>query len=274
MKPRRSIFASPCLLLLGLSLQLPALAGKVDDFYTVKGSDPTFSEVMKSGNLTKGKNSSKGFTGSKVSINHALFEGGPNADRPLIEDIKIHTLGNSSIDRKDFPKWSRWYQEDGNTQIFRLFKDEENVRNNRKFAARIEAHSTFGFKKGDGWQEWAATYTIIKPTRCCIFQAKNNVNHWSVMLNMNDEGDVRINSRTGEDKVLAENMTGKPFHIRIRENGQNYEVYFNGKKEGEGTFDRPKGKTSFRWGMYLGAKPVRSDAMILVTGAAVNPSDS
>lgn len=274
MKYLRTTLMTACHFLLGLALHLPAFAGREDDFYTQTGTDPIFAEVMKSGKLPRGKNSKNGFTGSEIKVNHDLLEDSPNAHRPLIRDIEIHTLGSTSIKPKDFPKWSRWYQEDGNTQVFRLFKDEENVRNSRQFAARIEANSTFGFKKGDGWQEWAGTYTIIKPTRCCIFQSKNSVNDWSVMINMNDDGDVRINSRRGEDKVLAENMTGKPFHLRIRDDGHNYEVYFNGKKEGEGSFERPKGHTGFRWGMYLGAKPVRSDAMILVTGAVINPSDS
>ncbi|MFC7335949.1 hypothetical protein ACFQY0_02065 [Haloferula chungangensis] len=229
---------------------------------------------MKSGDLPRGKNSATGFEGAKISINHELLKDGPNARRPLIQDIMIHTLGNSVIQRKDFSKWSRWYQEDGNTQIFRLFKDEENVRNSRGLAARIEAFSEFKWKKGDGWQEWVATYTIIKPHNCSIFQAKNPINDWSVMINMNKNGDVNLNHRRGEDKRLASNMTGKPFHIRIRENGHDYEVYFNGKLEGAGSYDRPKGETGFRWGMYLGAKPVTHDAMILVTGAAINPKDS
>ena len=259
------------ILLSGVFLVVNTGLGAVDDFYTQKGSDPSFEEVMKSGDLTRGKNSGVGFPGSKIKVNHELLKDGPNARRPLIQDILIHTLGSSAIQRRDFAKWSRWYQEDRNTQVFRLFKDEENVRNSRKLAARIEAFSEFKWKKGDGWQEWVATYTIIKPHKCAIFQAKNPINDWSVMINMNDDGDVTLNHRRGEDKLLARNMTGKPFHIRVRENGHDYEVYFNGKKEGEGTYERPEGKTGFRWGMYLGAKPVEHDAMILVTGAAVNP---
>lgn len=245
-----------------------------EEFFTQKGEDPSFAEVVASGDLPQGQNSRKGFEGSRVRINHELLEGGPNSERPLLEEIRIHTLGSSVINRGEFDNWSRWYQEDKNTQIFRLFEGEENVRNSRKLAARIEAFSIFDWKEGDGWQEWAGTYTIIKPHNCCIFQAKNPINDWGVMLNMNDEGDVKINHRRGEDKVLARGMVGKPFHIRVRDNGLDYEVYFNGKKEGEGSWPRPKGKTGFRWGMYLGAKEVRHDAMILVTGAAINPKDA
>jgi len=257
----------------GFILSSPVLAADAAAFYTQKGNDPSFEQVMASGQLPRGKNSGNGFEGSTIEVNHALLKDGPNGGRPMIQDIMIHTLGHSVISRKDFPRWSRWYQEDGNTQVFRLFKGEENVRNSRKLAARIEAHSQFGWKKGDGWQEWVATYTIIKPHSCAIFQAKNPINHWSFMLNMNDEGDVFLNHRRAENQILARDMVGKPFHVRLRENGHDYEVYFNGEKVGEGFYSRPKGKTSFRWGMYLGAKEVRHDAMILVTGAAINPKE-
>ncbi|HSP44320.1 MAG TPA: hypothetical protein VLO11_15705, partial [Luteolibacter sp.] len=182
------------------------------------------------------------------------------------KDIRIHTLGNSAIPRGEFKKWSRWYQEDGSTQIFRLFKNEVNVRNTRENAARIEAFSNLDFTRGD-WHEWSGTYTIVKPHSCAIFQSKNNINDWSVMINISDNGDVRLNHRRGRDKYIAKNMTGKPFHLRVRDNGHDYEVYYNGKKVGEGSYARPKGPNNFRWGMYLGNNPVRHDAMIFVSGA-------
>jgi hypothetical protein len=128
------------------------------------------------------------------------------------------------------------------------------------------------WKRG-AWQEWVGTYTIIKPHNAAIFQAKNNVNDWSVQLNMRSNGDVLLNHRRGKDKVIARNMMGKPFHVRVRDNGHDYEVWLNGVKQGGGSYARPAGDTSFRWGMYLGAADVRNDAMIFVTGAGINPRD-
>lgn len=268
---RKEVFLAA---LSALALSAPGGARpQPEDFFTKRGEDVPFSKVLASGQLTPGQNSREGFEGPRIRINRDLLEGGPNSDRRPIEDILIHTLGHSAIREDEFSNWSRWYQTDGNTQIFRLFKGEENQRNSRKLAARIEAHSEFKWQRGE-WQEFAATYTIIKPHNCAIFQAKNPLNDWSVMINMNDDGDVKINHRQGDDKTVARNMVGKPFHLRIRENGHDYEVYFNGRKEGEGSYDRPRGSTNFRWGMYLGAKEVRHDAMILVTGAAINPDDS
>lgn len=103
-----------------------------------------------------------------------------------------------------------------------------------------------------------------------IFQVKNNENHWAVQLNMNDKGDIILNHRRAKDEVIAKNMAGKPFLIRVRDNGLDYEVFLNGKQVGKGSYARPAGTTCFRWGMYLGEHPVNHDAMIFVSGASIN----
>jgi hypothetical protein len=89
------------------------------------------------------------------------------------------------------------------------------------------------------------------------------------MINLSDDGDIKLNHRRHqEDQIIARNMTGKSFHLRVRDNGHDYEVYLDGEKVGTGHYDRPEGHTVFRWGMYVGGKTlVRHDAMIFVTGA-------
>ncbi|BCX46250.1 hypothetical protein HAHE_01580 [Haloferula helveola] len=249
-----------------------AEAVDVAALYSQRGTDPTFGEIMKRNGLPRGSNSSGGYKGSTIRVSGDLVTSGPNERRKIPSAIKLHTLANSAIRRSDFEKWTRWYQEDGNTQVFRLFEGEENVRNTRKLAARVESFSELSWKKG-AWHEWVGTYTIIKPHGAAIFQAKNNENDWSVQINMGDNGDIRLNHRRGTDKVMARNMVGKPFHIRVRDNGHDYEVYLNGVKQGEGSYARPSGVTSFRWGMYVGGNEMRHDAMIFVTGAGIDPKD-
>jgi len=236
--------------------------------FTQTGSDPAFQDILKSGVLPKGQNSKVGVKGSSIAVKHELVELTPESRRPICKEIMIHTLGNSAIPRADFGKWSRWYQEDGATQIFRLFAGEENVRNTRPKAARIEAFSDEHWQQGE-WHEWSGTYTILKPHGAAIFQVKNDVNDWAVQLNMNSAGDIVLNRRRGEDLVIATNMVEKPFFIRVRDNGLDYEVYLNGTKAGEGAFARPAGTTAFRWGMYLGEHDVTRDAMVFVSGATV-----
>ena len=266
-KPASIIMKTPLFsLFLCVVFAQPVFSGPL---FTQSGTDPSFDEVMKSGKLPKGKNSKEGVTGSKINVENKLVELTPEAKRSFTEAIKIHTLGSSVIPRNDFKKWSRWYQEDGSTQVFRLFKGEENVRNAREKAARIEAFSDVKWKRGD-WHEWSGTYTIVKPHGAAIFQAKNPINDWSVQINMNASGDVILNHRRAEDKVIATGMVGKPFHIRVRDNGHDYEVYLNGNKVGTGFYARPEGDSGFRWGMYLGKSEVKQDAMLFVSGATVD----
>ena len=244
-----------------------ACGSESKELYAQSGEDPSFETLLKEQTIPDGRNSTEGVKGSIINVNNALVERGPNGSNPIPRDIKIHTLCNSVIARKNFDKWTRWYQEDGNTQVFRLFKGETNVRNERDLAARVEAFSELKWSRGQ-WHEWEGTYTIVKPHACAIFQAKNHENAWSVMINMSDDGDIKLNHRRHqEDVIIARKMTGKSFDLKVRDNGREYEVYFNGKKVGSGYYDRPEDQTCFRWGMYLGAHEVRHDAMIFVTGA-------
>lgn len=247
------------------------------DLYTQIGTDFTWEQLLNEKLIPIGVNSNGGVPGSEIDVKNDLIEQGPYANFPVEHGIRIHTVGNSAITRKDFYRWTRWYQEDGNTQVFRLFKGEHNVRNERIQAARIEAFSDVSWVKGE-WNEWVGRYTIIKtdgvsePHNCAIFQAKNNISDWGVMLNLTADGDIILNHRRHQpDVTIATNMTGKSFDVRIRDNGHDYEVYLDDEFVGSGYYERPEGKTSFRWGLYVGATDIGDDIMIFVTGATVNP---
>jgi len=229
-------------------------------------TDPTFKQLLDEKAFPIGEDSDKGVKGSTIRVNTKALMRAANSEAPIPQAIKLHTICNSHITRKDFNNWTRWYQEDGNTQVFRMFKGEHNVRNKRPDAGRIEAFTNLSWKRSDeAWHYWIGTYTIVKPHGAMIFQVKNDKNDWAVSIGMNDEGDIKLNHRRGqEDVVIAKRMVAKPFQIGIRDNGHNYEVYYNGEKVGEGEYDRPSGETVFRWGMYDGT--FRHDAMLLVTG--------
>lgn len=251
-----------------LTLTVAASAQKTQDFglYSQRGTDPTFQQLVKDGRLPEGKNTKGGVTGSQITVNRKAVEILPEAKRPIPRDIKLHTLLNSSIPRSDFAKSTRWYQEDGNTQIFRLFKGEENRRNARELAGRVETFSMMNWTAAGGkWYEWSGVVTGIKPTGS-IFQVKSTIEGPAVMIHMNAAGVVSVNQRRGEDKVIAKDMIGKPFRLRVRDNGRNFEIYYEEKLVSKGMYERPKSPTSFRWGMYVGANPINHDAMILFSG--------
>lgn len=254
------------LTLLPVDFLLAQVAGPV--LYTQKGTDPTFAELLAGKRIPIGRNSSTGVKGSKIDVNNKVVERGANARNPIPAAIGIHTLANSVIPREQFDRWTRWYQEDGKTQVFRLFQGEHNVRNSRPDAARIEAFSRISWTKGD-WHEWQGTYTIVKPHACAIFQVKNSDNDWAIMIGLSDKGDISlIHRRPKKSVMLAREMTGKSFDLRVRDNGHDYEVFFNNQPVGKGSYNRPKGTTNFRWGMY--DKTLKHDALLFVTGAKFN----
>jgi hypothetical protein len=252
-----------------LGCGLGAQAAFAGALFTQTGADLGFQELLKTGKLFSGQVSNAGVIGSKIAVNLPVVETSPESRRPIADDIMLHTLENSAIPRADFPKWSRWYQEDGHTEVFRLFTGEVNLHNSRPKAARVEAFSKTSWQPGE-WHEWSGTYTIVKPLGAAIFQVKNNVNDWAVQLTMNAAGDVILNRRRGEKTVIATNMVAKPFLIGARDDGLKYELYLNDNKVGEGSFARPEGHTVFRWGIYLGEHDVTNDAMIFVSGATVD----
>jgi hypothetical protein len=240
------------------------------ELYSQKGTDPTFKELVEKKKLPDGKNSKEGITGSKIDVNNRLVETLPESKRDIPRAIKLHTLLNSAIPRADFGEWTRWYQEDGNTQIFRLFQGEENRHNARDLAARVETFSELKWTAAEGkWHEWSGVVTAVKPTGS-IFQVKSLIEGPAVMILMSGDGDVKVNQRRGEDKVIAKNMIAKPFHLRVRDNGRNFEVFYNEKMVSEGMYERPKSPTSFRWGMYVGTNEVKEDALIFFSGVTID----
>ena len=104
---------SACLLALLLTQLAVHAASDSAALYTQKGTDPSFESLLAKKVFPIGSNSSTGVTGSKITINPAWLKTIKPSSHPIPQDIKIHTLCNSVIPRKDFAKWTRWYQEDG-----------------------------------------------------------------------------------------------------------------------------------------------------------------
>ena len=249
--------------------------------------------MLAGGNLDPiGTSTQTGVLGSTITVNKERLETGEYADGfvdSVENNYRIHTVGNPSIGPSKFDRWSRWYQEDGNTQIFRLFKDEENVRNSRGLAARIEAFSPDDrwLPELGVWREFDARFTVLKsagcsnspdPTKahyCSLFQAKgNDVDDWSVMLRVHGDGSLWFYPREGSaaNKVkIYDNVIGQPFDMRVRDNGLDYEMWIDGVSVGTGQWQRTPeiGRIGFRWGIYVGATEVLDDIMVLVTGVSM-----
>ncbi len=259
-----------CVALIAVTCDVVGQAADEPVFFTQEGTDRPWQELLDAKAIPIGRNSTDGITGAKVTVNRVLVEQGVCATNPVPAAIRIHTLGNSFIPRRDFAKWSRWYQEDGHTQVFRLFKGEHNMRNTRANSARIEAFSAHKWKHGDGWQQWEGRYTLVAPEGA-IFQVKApGPVDWAVMISAAGDDRITLQQRRGERKTVD---AGRQFDLRVRDNGLAYEVYVDGNLELTGQYDRQGLASTFRWGMYVGGKRlVSKDAMIMVTGATITPA--
>lgn len=266
-----------------------------EPLFTREGTDPTFATLIENGTLKPGERFAKiTVLGSRIDVNHDLLEKQVGKAGAIPKNIGLHTQNSGGIPRKDFAKWTRWYQEDGNTQVFRLFKDEQNIRGGTGTKAsqgRVETYSKSLTVAPGTWREWEATYTIIEPVGANIFQlfhngkdAKGGAILWPFHIRMSDEGEIYFSRRrpvAGMEKriTLAQNMTGKSLSIKVRANGEAYEVYQKSpfdeawKPVTTGTYLKAEdNKISFRWGMYCGSKAgmsIKKDAMLFVTGATI-----
>jgi hypothetical protein len=248
-------------------------------------TDPSWAAIKRSLRITK-QNLSVSVKGTKVNVNNAAVETTSLGRRSFDTGFKIHVPTSSTLAYASRFKVTRWYQEDGNVQVFRLFQGDENVSSSRAGAARSEA-----FAPNDSFRVannriniWSGRFYIASRANegFSIFQSKatsvsdpkihNISDAWSVQLNIDDNGRLVINERREADKVVYNvDMTGRGFDAEIRDDGENYEVYIDGVKQASGRFFRhPSLGTTFRWGMYMGKDVVtRGVATTYVSGARV-----
>ena len=272
--------------------------GKIvgEPLYTCDGNDLSFAAVQESSGSKPGERFNRGGApGSRIHVNHKLLEQQVGKIGPIPKEISIHTEFSGAISRKDFGQWTRWYQEDGNVQVFRLFKGEQNIRNGDAkdgSPGRVEAYITHALAVAQGtWHEYEATYTVIKPVKACIFQLMHGGQNgqdgailWPFHIEMSEKGDISFLRRRpvpGMEReiVMAENMVGKSLSVKVRANGEDYEVYQKAplddgpwKLVTKGSYTKAKETISFRWGMYCGSKKgqaVPNDAMLFVTGVKI-----
>ena len=275
--------------LLFASMALISTAGPAERLYTQEGADPSFATILKSGDVKPGERFSQGpVLGSRIHVNNELLEKQVGKTDPIPKDIGLHTEFSGGISRKDIGKWTRWYQEDGNIQVFRLFKGEQNVRGgtgNDGSPGRVEAYSKSITVALGTWHEWEGTYTVIKPVGACIFQLMHEGSLWPFHIEMSGKGDISFLRRRPvpgleREIVMAANMVGKSLSVKIRANGADYEVYQKAplddgpwKLVTKGSYTQAKdSQISFRWGMYCGSKKgqtVPNDALLFVTGATI-----
>ncbi|MEI8291372.1 MAG: hypothetical protein WCH99_18030 [Verrucomicrobiota bacterium] len=266
-----------------------------EPLYTCEGTDPSFAAVQESSGSKPGERFNRGGAlGSRIHVNHELLEKQVGKTGPIPKGIGLHTEFSGGINHKDISEWTRWYQEDGNVQVFRLFKGEQNIRGGdaeKGSPGRVEVFAKPLAVAAGTWHEYEATYTIIKPVGACIFQlfhdGKDKAGQallWPLHIDMTAQGEIHVLRRRPESDAerkvtLAEKMVGKSLRVKVRANGEDWEVYQKDpldqgpwKLVTKGFYTKAQGKISFRWGMYCGSKKgqsVPNNALLFVTGVKI-----
>lgn len=177
----------------------------------------------------------------------------PFQDGGIPQNIMIHTFDDSRVERENFPKYTNWYEEEGNTQIFKLHPGDCNTRNERKYC-RIEAHTKLQMKKGE-LHEFTGTYNIVKcEEEVCIFQVFNSsVVHPQLYIKLLKNGELWYQSRGNSDGKIASHVLKKDFTLHVKDDGNKWQLFFNGNKIAEGPHQEKGLETvcEFRWGIKI-----------------------
>ena len=189
-------------------------------------------------------------------------------------------MTHSFVGPENFPNMSRWYQEDENTQIFRLFPGDDNIRNLRANAPRSEAFGLVSWKRGDGWYEWSGRYTFLQVREGAVLQIKHNSTYWSMQLILDENPDgtfdlsyIKLRDRDAKT-LLMKDVVGKGVDIRVLDNGDDHKVFVDEElKVVNRMTDRPEEDDNrARWGLYTPRSAIDRDILMFVTGAYVGPA--
>ena len=166
--------------------------------------------------------------GSTIQVNHDAIQSS-YSERPIARPMAVHIPTNQGVLPQSFDKITRWYQEDGNTQVVRMFPGEDNIVLSRVNAPRVEAFSPMGWNRGDGWYEFSCRYTFLKVR--AVFQIKHNVTYWSMQLILDENADgtfdlsyVKLRDREAKT-LLMENVVGMGVDIKVLDDGDNHKVF-------------------------------------------------
>lgn len=254
------------------------------DFFTDLNDvpNPDWPKLKKS--LVIGANSRGPAYGSTIRVNRDETEKGSYKNRKIPRYIALHSPTSSYTKRDFFDKMTRWYQEDGNTQVFRLFPGDDNIRSARVNAPRSEIYGLTTWRRNDGWHEWSGRYTFLKVRPGAVFQIKHNSTYWSMQLilehTVDDDGTydlfyVKLRD-PGAKTLIARDVVGRGIDVKVQDDGENHKVYVDEKLLVENAVtDRPeKADNRARWGLYSPKSAMDRDILIMVTGACVGKSGS
>lgn len=228
--------------------------------------------------------------GTYVDVPNSVVEKTGTGTRSVMSNslLRWHNPLNSQV--TDPNESTRWYQKDGNTQVFRVFPGDENWQSTRVGAARSEAFaSSLGIRRDDNKvMTFSARYRVAAHNGAKdvkIFQSKATAANgfdpaWGVALHVTAAGDIDIIKRgitwSQNERISTGYRVGQSFNVRVTDDGYNYKVFINNVLKASGTWDRGNLLSVCRWGAYVqggsdGILPgsVSNPEIVYISGARV-----
>lgn len=218
--------------------------------------------------------------GTYVNVPNSIVERTGTGTRSVMSNslMRWHNPLNSQV--TDPGENTRWYQKDGNTQVFRVFPYDQNWQSSREGAARSEAFSSaMGTRRYDNKvMTFSARYRVAahNGTKAVkIFQAKATAANgfdpaWCVALDIEADGDIIIIKRgvtwAQNEYIDTGYGVGQSFNLRVTDDGYNYKVFINNVLKASGSYYRGNLLTVCRWGAY-----VQGGSSGILTGSVSNP---
>jgi hypothetical protein len=279
-----------------VSSESEAMLNSVDPSY--KEWNPTWADLI--GNEPRATTAPQSQALRDKVANGTIDTRGTFVDVPNYT-IEKTTIGNRSVMPDSLMRWhnplnsqvtnpnenTRWYQKDGNTQVFRVFPGDQNWQNSRIGAARSEAYSpSMGIRRDDGKViKFSARYHIAahngsKDVK--IFQSKATASGgfdpaWGVSIHVTAAGNVVIVKRGKTwERIPTGYGVGQSFNLMVTDDGLNYKVFINDVEMASGTWDRGNLLSVCRWGAYVQGGSggilngsVSSPQIVYISGARV-----
>lgn len=231
--------------------------------------------------------------GTQINVNNSDVEKTGTGTRSVMpnSDMKWHNPFGSTYSTSPS---TRWYQKDGNTQVFRIFPGDQNYYGTRVGAGRSEAFAPnhLSTVEDDGkTMTFSARFRVAKHNGgkdVMLFQSKGSGLNtqdgtypaWGISLWVEKDGDIILVKRNAvfsqNTKIDTGYNVGQSFNLRVTDNGYNYKAYINNVEKASGTWERGDTPTVARWGIYVQggengilSGTVNDEQIVYVSGARV-----
>ncbi len=205
--------------------------------------------------------------GTRINVPNSLIETTSTGSRSVMANSVLRWHNPLSSTFKN-PTSSRWYQKDGNTQVFRVFPGDENLSSSREGAGRSEAFAyNLTTVESDGKKlTFSARYHVAKHNSSRdvkLFQSKargldtisGTYPAWGIALWVEKDGDIILVKRnevfSRNEKIDTGYSVGQSFNLRIVDDGYSYKAFINNVEKASGVWERGDSPTVARWGAYV-----------------------